>query len=116
MKGLLKASVNIKIIHDIYLKLQYVPLLEKTIEEASVKQHADDEEKTGVESKIDTEESLKKELEEWNEVRPTSTYTRHILFRIAKFFMGMPRKKQIDAVQKLAKQFMKSMDMMLCLV
>jgi hypothetical protein len=42
LKELLKASVNIKIIHDICCaQLQYVPLLEKTIEEASVQQHAD---------------------------------------------------------------------------
>jgi len=51
LKGLLRGSVNIKTMHDICCaQLQYVPLLEKTIEEASVQMSsssADDEEKTG---------------------------------------------------------------------
>jgi len=82
-------------------------------EEASVQQHAertDDEEKTGevkverkIEVKEDTQESLKKEVQEWDTLQPTTPLTKHLLFRIAKFFMRMPRKKKDpDAVNKVA--------------
>jgi len=55
----------------------------------------DDEEKTDEGTfKIDTEESLKREVTEWNECQPNTLYTTHLWFRIAKFFS--PRREKID--------------------